>query len=101
MSQVNCTLLDLDTLHLHCSAEERDCSVETNNQWSNDVEESTKRVSVWAEVCDGRVSLSDGAASQLAEPSDCQNQTNDLFNAFEPAVYIKSYEVSVFIHNLN
>ena len=70
-------------------------------KWSNDVDESTKRVSVWAEVCDGTVRFSDGAASQLAEPSNCQNQTNDSFNAFEPAVYIKSYEVSVFIHNLN
>jgi len=73
MSQVNCTLLDLDTLHLHCSAEERDCSVETNNQWSNDVEESTKRVSVWAEVCDGRVSLSDGAACGV---SDMRQETH-------------------------
>ena len=71
MSQVNCTLLDLVTLHLHCLAR-RDRSVETNNQWSNDVDESTTRVSAWAEVCDGTVRLSDGAASQTAEPSNCK-----------------------------
>ena len=74
---MNCTLLDLDTLHLHCSAEERDCSVETNNQWSNDVDESTKRVSVWAEVCDGRVSLSDGAACGVSDMLlTCRDTTN-------------------------
>jgi hypothetical protein len=98
---VNCRPRDLVTLHLHCSAEEETAVSKRTIKRSNDVDESTKRVSVWAEVCDGTVRLSDGAASQPAEPSDCQTQTSDSFNAFEPAVYIKSYEVSVFIHNLN
>ena len=54
-------------MHLHCSVEEENAVSKRTIKWSNDVDESTKRVSVWAEVCDGTVRFSDGAVCGVSD----------------------------------